>query len=179
VSREEEARFEAMVRSTRSAVLAYALRRTDAATAEEVAAETYAIAWRRFDAVPADPLPWLYAVARRVLANATRAKRRRAELVERLTWITPRGSAATVDPTDDLGEREIVRAALLRLRDADREILMLVAWEGLESARAAEALGISKEVFALRLHRARRRLDAALSDVERELGVDDNGEGSA
>ena len=57
----------------------YALRRTDAESARDVVAETFLIAWRRLSAVPADPdqvTPWLYGVARRVLANAERSRRR-------------------------------------------------------------------------------------------------------
>jgi len=56
--------------------------------------------------------------------------------------------------------------ALAGLRERDREVLLLVAWEGLEPARAAAALECSRAAFAVRLHRARRRLAAALERAE-------------
>jgi RNA polymerase sigma factor (sigma-70 family) len=49
-------------------------------------------------------------------------------------------------------------AALALLSERDQEVLVLVAWDGLDRAQAAEVLGISAGAFAVRLHRARRRL---------------------
>ena len=65
-------------------VLAYALRRTSREQAEEVLAETFIVAWRRLNEIPDDPIPWLLAVARRVLANQRRATSRREALDQRL-----------------------------------------------------------------------------------------------
>ncbi|HEY4332167.1 MAG TPA: sigma factor, partial [Ilumatobacteraceae bacterium] len=57
-------RFEAIFTACYGRVLAYAIRRSDdRATAEEATAETFVIAWRRLDAVPDDPLPWLLQTA--------------------------------------------------------------------------------------------------------------------
>jgi RNA polymerase sigma-70 factor, ECF subfamily len=70
-------------------VLAHALRRTDAGAAHDAVAETFLVAWRRFDEVPRDPLPWLYGVARRVLADQRRAGRRRASLQGRAGSVAP------------------------------------------------------------------------------------------
>ena len=54
-------------------VLRYALRRcTSAEAAEDAAAEVFLVAWRRVDEVPPDSLPWLFATARRVIANQRR-----------------------------------------------------------------------------------------------------------
>jgi RNA polymerase sigma-70 factor (ECF subfamily) len=53
--------------------------------------------------------------------------------------------------------------ALAQLPDRDRELLMLVAWEGLEPAQLARVLGVSRGTANVRLHRARRRLAAALA----------------
>jgi RNA polymerase sigma-70 factor (ECF subfamily) len=59
-------------------VLSYAARRVDHETARDVAAETFLIAWRRRDDIPADrPFPWLLNVAWNVLANEARGHRRR------------------------------------------------------------------------------------------------------
>ena len=76
------ARFDTLFTDHQRHVLAYAMRRTRTlADAEDVAAETFTIAWRKFDAIPAaEPLPWLYAVARRVLANHRRGHGRRDRL---------------------------------------------------------------------------------------------------
>lgn len=131
----------------------YALRRSDRDTAQDVVAETFAVAWRRLDAVPRDPLPWLYAVARRVLANQRRSTARREALKTALARSTA-GFAAPVD--HDLAD------ALRRLPSGDRELLTLVAWEGLSPREAAAALGCSDTACRLRLHRARRRLAALL-----------------
>jgi RNA polymerase sigma-70 factor (ECF subfamily) len=61
---------------------------------------------------------------------------------------------------------EKVEEALCALSDRDREILLLVAWDGLEPARVARALGVRPGAFAVRLHRARRRLAKLLADPD-------------
>ena len=104
------------------------MRRTQApADAEDVAAETFTIAWRKFDTIPAaEPLPWLYAVARRVLANHRRGNGRR----ERLAALLRVEDVAT--PMRAGEDRDgPVFAALATLSPADQELLRLVAWEGL------------------------------------------------
>ncbi len=78
------ARLEALYVEHGAAVHAYARRRTDPATAEDLLAETFLVAWRRLDRVPADALPWLYATAGRLLANHRRGEARRAALVARV-----------------------------------------------------------------------------------------------
>jgi RNA polymerase sigma-70 factor (ECF subfamily) len=161
---ERGAAFEALFCEHVGAVRAYALRRAPAEVAQDVVAETFLIVWRRLDEVPAQPLPWLYGVARRVLANQRRGERRGAALGERLAAAEPPQPSG--DPAERLGEREAVRAALRRLGERDREALMLVAWEGLAPEQAARAAGCSRGTFAVRLHRARARL-------ARELRVSD------
>lgn len=144
-----------------AAVRAYALRRTDSDRAQEVVAEVFVIAWRRFEDVPDDALPWLYGVARRVLANQRRGDARRAALDVRLR--EQPAARPTADPLDGLAaDTGRVHAALASLSERDREALLLIAWEGLEPAVAARATGCSRATFAVRLHRARNRLAAAL-----------------
>jgi RNA polymerase sigma-70 factor (ECF subfamily) len=143
-----------------TAVRAYALRRTDPATADDVCAEVWAIAWRRLDRIPEDALPWLFGVARRVLANQRRSERRRAALRGRLLE-TGFGWNDSVPPPAIPSDRRLADA-LASLKPADREALLLVAWEGLEPARAAAALGVSAATFSVRMHRARKRLAATL-----------------
>jgi len=161
------ARFDALFTDHQRPILAYAMRRTPTlADAEDVAAETFTIAWRKIEAVPADPLPWLYAVARRVLANHRRGRSR----LERLTALL------RVDdvPTPMLAGEDHdgpAFAALASLPPADQELLRLVAWEELGNQEIAVVLGVTPNAVAIRLHRARARFADALarSSVENDL----------
>jgi RNA polymerase sigma-70 factor, ECF subfamily len=159
-----EERFEGLFRKNYPAVRAYALRRTSGDGAQDAVAETFLVAWRRLDEVPSDALPWLYGVARRVLANQRRTTDRGAALERRLAGAAPR--LAEPDPGDSAGDAELLHLALGRLPERSREALMLVAWHGLSGARAARAAGCSHAAFAVRLHRARARLAAELAELE-------------
>jgi RNA polymerase sigma factor (sigma-70 family) len=139
-------------------VLAYALRRTSRDEAEEVVAETFLVAWRRLHEVPDDPIPWLLAVARRVLANQRRATGRRRALDQRLGSARLAESLVAQDPAEEVGQRIALDEALTHLSEWDREALLLVAWEGLDNRSAATVMSCSPAGFAVRLHRARRRL---------------------
>lgn len=135
-------------------VLAYALRRAlNEADAQDAAVETFAIAWRKIDQVPADALPWLLAVARRVIANQRRSSQRRAWLVAKLG----RHSSSPQVRVASGGEDGPALAALSRLRPDDQELLRLVAWEELDHGAIASLIGISANAVAIRLHRARKR----------------------
>jgi RNA polymerase sigma factor (sigma-70 family) len=144
------------------AVCAYVARRADVAVVEDVAAEVFAVAWRRWDSVPADARPWLLGVARRVLANERRATARRSRLAERVAR-EPVAPIVETDETIAAGARTAeVRAALGRLGSSDREVLMLVHWDGLDAGGAARVLGCSALAARARLSRARKRLRAEL-----------------
>jgi RNA polymerase sigma-70 factor (ECF subfamily) len=148
------------------AVLAYALRRTSSPEdAADVVAETFLVAWRRLDSVPSgDALPWLYGVARRVLANQRRAAHRRVRLAERLCQELPAAIQAVDPPVTTTGP---VMAALRKLSADDQEVLLLAAWEQLEPNEIAEVLGVSRIAARSRLHRARRRLaDGTAEDAD-------------
>ena len=140
-------------------VLAYALRRTDAATADDVVSEVFLIVERRLADVPADARPWLYGVARRVLANQRRSDGRRAALQTALSVLAR--DRAPVPPPQFATDTPVLQA-LAALRADDREVLMLTAWEGLDARDASAALGCSTTAFHTRLHRARTRLQAEL-----------------
>jgi RNA polymerase sigma-70 factor (ECF subfamily) len=155
--------LEALYAAYAAAVHAYARRRVDPAAAEDVVADTFLVAWRRLDALPAaDPLPWLLATARHVVANQRRGDARRAALTARIgaEAASVARSAWPERGVSDNGERLL--RALASLRPADREALLLVAWEGLTPERAAAALECSRPAFHVRLHRARRRLKTAM-----------------
>jgi RNA polymerase sigma-70 factor (ECF subfamily) len=151
---DDERRFTALFHEHYDRLLAYALRRVDADRAHEVVSETWLVAWRRLADVPDDALPWLFGVARRVIANRRRSDRRRAALIRR---VQANLTAHSVEEHVPEGSRDL-SLALARLSDGDREILMLVAWDGLDTRRAAATLGVKPAVFSVRLHRARRRL---------------------
>src|SRR5919206_59459 len=158
--------FEALYDRCAAAVLGYCLRRTSPELAEDAFAETFAVAWRRRNAIPAEPLPWLYGVARKVIANQRRSARRQAAVARRLVETTPTPSA----PDAPESSRRVV-AALARLREGDRELLLLVAWEGLKPAAAAHVLGITPARCRLRLHRARRRLERLVARADASPGT--------
>jgi RNA polymerase sigma-70 factor (ECF subfamily) len=167
---EPAARFEAIFRAHHRAVSGYALRRTNPATADDVVADTFLVCWRRLEDAPEDTLPWLYAVARRCLANRRRGAERAAALDRRVG--AAEGSQASRDPLDIVGERDAIRVAFAQLSETDREVLRLIAWEGLNDSAAARAAGCVRATFAVRLYRARRRLAAHLALLERDPQTD-------
>ena len=168
---ERSARFEAVYAAHYDAILAYAMRRVGSEAAADVVSETFLVAWRRSDQLPVDALPWLYAVARRAIANLKRSQQRRGALIERIAAgeviRTPAGQAENV-PLDP----PILASAMRRLPERDREILQLVAWEELSARRAARALGCTTAAFRVRLHRARRRLRSNLEELEATVDGD-------
>jgi RNA polymerase sigma-70 factor (ECF subfamily) len=144
------------------AVTAYA-RRRGSRDADGIAAETMSIAWRRLADVPRDePLPWLYATARNLLLAERRAARRSttAEVPEPSV---PAPELRGLDPQLD--------GALRSLGPADREALLLVAWEDLTPTQAARVLRLNPTAFRVRLLRARRRLRAALEEDRRPAAL--------
>jgi RNA polymerase sigma-70 factor (ECF subfamily) len=170
VSVSDHRHFERLFREHVGAVRAYVARR-DPGLVEDVVAETFLICWRRLDDVPHDELPWLLGVARRCLANARRSSTRRVALLERVAGQPPpAGEPAATDPR--------VAAALARLSGNDREILLLVAWDGLDRAGVARVTGSSQATVRLRLHRARRRFAAAYRASEQQAEpIFETGEG--
>jgi len=162
--RDPAARFTELFEATHRPLLAYAVRRvTDPADAADVVAEAFLVAWRRIDDVPdgADARPWMFGVARRVLANLHRGARRRLALAERL-----RAEVVEAVPAPTGGPSDVERA-MARLGDDDQELLRLVAWEELARDEIALALGISRGAVRVRLHRARRRLAEQLDELAR------------
>jgi RNA polymerase sigma-70 factor (ECF subfamily) len=138
------------------AVLAFARRRLDPDLAQDVAAETFLTAWRRFDDLTGDPLPWLYRIAGNAIANQRRSLARRRRLDDRARAMT--AGVVVPDPADAVSEAGRLSAAFSSLSERDREVLRLTCWEGLDAASAAIVLRCSTAAFKVRLHRARRRL---------------------
>ena len=161
---DDEERFERIYRENFGAVLRFASFRIDPERAKDVAAETFLVAWRRLDDVPAEPRPWLLGVARKVIADQFRSQTRRDALAARLQHSGDRDADA--DVAAELSEREQVLAAFAALRERDRDVLRLVAWDGLRPVEAAEVLGVTRLAFTVRLHRARRRLERELERTD-------------
>ena len=146
-------------------VLGYALTRTDNHTAEDVASETFLVAWRRLADLPNPPLPWLLGVARNLLLKQRYGTHRRLELTDRIISMTIADDLAAWDVAEHVVERETALAALARLSERDLEVLSLVMWHELAPRGAAKVVGCSTAAFLVRLHRARRRLTKALEEA--------------
>lgn len=144
-------------------VLRYSLQHADQGTAEDVASETFLIAWRRFPAIPDPPLPWLLGVARNLLRKHAGAGLRRRELVARIAELSSPADGLTADAGEFVAERAAALDALASLPRNDVEALTLVTWHGLAVAEAAEVVGCSTRAFTVRLSRARQRLAAAMA----------------
>jgi RNA polymerase sigma-70 factor, ECF subfamily len=192
MSMERRVRFELLYGKHAPAVKAYVLRRAAPAVADDLVAEVFVVCWRRFDEIPADPLPWLLGVARRVLSTYRRGERRGAALRQRLAddagapevvgdgvpastaaggirWQGAPGEGTLLSASSGEGGGAL-REALARLSESDRELLLLIAWEGLSPTQAAAAMGVSAATMRVRLHRARRRLARALLREDGERG---------
>jgi len=132
------------------AVRAYVRRRAVPDLVEDVVADVFVVCVRRIAEVPRDPLPWLYGVARKTLANE---RRRRAHAVEL--------AAEVAHEPEPIGDGALARA-FAALSGDDREVLRLVAWEGLALRDAAVVLGCSAVACRVRYHRAKSRLRVLL-----------------
>jgi RNA polymerase sigma-70 factor (ECF subfamily) len=161
---DRSARFRALFQEAYGPIRRWAQHRGIAgADADDLVAEVFTIAWRRFDDIPADAaIPWLYGVAKNVARNHRRSARRRAAL----QLVTP--VAAPVPAPDEPFDARALRAALDAVSHDDREILRLIAWDGLSPAELAVALGCSSTAARVRLHRARKRFAAAVTRAEQE-----------
>jgi len=159
----EEGRFERCFRADYAPVLAFAIRRlSDRGAAEDAAAETFAVAWRRRELIPEEPLPWLYAIALRVIANQRRSSERRRRLGDRLAHEADAGISPS-EPLEAIDRRDAFAHAFRHLDEDEREVLRLIAWDGLDTRDAARVLGCSTGAFRVRLHRARRKLSKQLA----------------
>ena len=159
---DREQRFERLVREHGDDVYRYLRRRHsggDATDAEDLLADVMTVAWRRLDDIPAGAeAPWLFGVARHRLSNARHRRSRRDRIA---APIRPHGAApaAEDEALADMGLRD----ALASLPEKEREALLLTAWEGLTPEELAVALGVSVNAAAVRLSKAKSRLQALLS----------------
>ena len=177
---DRQARFEEIYQAYSGLILAYAARRTgDVSDASDVVAETFTVAWRRLEDIPAgeQARPWLYGVARRVLANQRRSAKRRRRLHDRLQS-EPSGLVGSEPSDSDSPELAHIAEAFAQLTEDDRELLTLLAWDGLSREEIAAVLGCSPATVRVRLYRARKRLTQRL-DATGVKRVGDAGHGSS
>lgn len=160
--------FDAYARS----VYNHAFRLTgDWAQAEDIVSLTFLDAWRlrgKLDEEGGSPRPWLLGIATNVTRNTRRAARRHAAAVSRLPRDEVERDFAdeVAARLDDTAELALVRAALATLRRAEREVLALCVWSGLDYQAAAEALGVPVGTVRSRLSRARAKLAKHLKSTE-------------
>ena len=155
--------FVEVVRRHEVAVHGFLARRAGPQAAADLLGEVWVRAFAGrggYDPAHRDARPWLYGIARNVLRAHWRARRADG----------PAAEAAT-DPWDDVVGRldaaaraGTLAAALRTLPAAEREVLLLVAWEELTPAQAAAALGVPPGTARSRLHRARSALRLALKE---------------
>ena len=155
--------FTALYVDNHRRVYAYAVARAGRSLADEVVAETFLVAWRRFSQMPGGAaLPWLLGVARNVIRERYRDEgRQRAVAAEMLAW-----AADAPDVAAGVAERSAILTALAGLSENDREVLTLTAWDGLSTRAAAQVVNCSAPAFLVRLHRARTRLARAVAAAE-------------
>jgi RNA polymerase sigma-70 factor, ECF subfamily len=155
----DEDRFSGFYSAQFADLWRFVRRRTETGDdADDLVAETFAVAWRRrFDIPPGDDARlWLFGVARNVLANHHRDTRRRGRLHLRLVTTTAEPPSREDGPDGDLWR------ALAALPEDDRELLLLRAWDRLGATEIATVLGTTAATVSSRLHKARRRLDREL-----------------
>jgi len=144
-------------------VLAYATSLVGRQTGEDLTSETFTVAWRRVRDIPEPALPWLLGVARNLVRELRRRDSRQYALAAAEGQRISSGARTDVgDIATDVTGREAALQALASLAEADRELLTLIAWHGLTAKQAARVLGCTTATLAVRLHRARRRLERAL-----------------
>jgi RNA polymerase sigma-70 factor (ECF subfamily) len=158
-----------MYASTYADVLRFAQRRVHPSHAEDVAAEAFAVAWRRIDEAPRRPdevRAWLFGIARHCLMNAARGQDRREALAVRLARAPSNAAPTSAEDADLVLQRIDLGAAWRRLSDGEQEVLALTVFDGLTSPQAARVLGISSGSYRLRLMRARSALRRQLDVPE-------------
>lgn len=166
-----EQRFSELFAETYAPVLRFIERRVHPSHAEDIAAEVFVVAWRRLDDVPDgldDARAWLFGVARLTLLAGLRGQRRREALAVRIARNhAARNEGIALDP-DLVARRLDLEQAWARLSAGHQEVLSLTVWDGLDSPRAAQVLGISPVAYRLRLSRARRALRALAESLPQD-----------
>lgn len=152
--------FEVLYRTHYGAVARYVQRRCPEDEVNDVVAETFTTAWRKLDDALDGGLPWLYRTAAWTLQNSRRAGDRRDATLHLLKTLA---STTAAESPDLRAEYADLVAALGSLSVTDREVVYLAYWEQLEPRHIAQVMGCTSATAAVRLHRARRRLQRAFT----------------
>jgi len=157
----DKAEFDVRLEALMPSLLSYFIRRvTPREDAADCLSETMIILWRRQSSVPRDSdgfRSWGFGIAKNVLANQRRGQIRQMRLGDRL-----RNELAVDAPRAEEVSAE-VEIALDALKSTDRELVTLVAWDGLGVAEAGTVLGLRPAAARARYSRARARLRAMLA----------------
>jgi RNA polymerase sigma-70 factor (ECF subfamily) len=156
---DETERFRDLYARSQDQIFAFSARRTSSfEDAADVFAETFLVAWRKIDQIPDGEasILWLYVTCRQELANQYRKSRRRSELLNEMG--AGLEAEFLADQEASMGSALVARELLWRLPEGSREILMLAAWEGLNSSEIGQVLDCSAVAARIRLHRARNQL---------------------
>jgi len=142
------------------------------AEVDDIVADTFVVAWRRFADLPVDwARGWLIGVARNVVRSRHRKLRRATNFLEQLIDLRPSCTTMLAGDQMPLEDLDVLKAAFARLSGADQEILLLAGPYELPPQEIAIALGLKANAVGVRLHRARARLRAA-----REAETPDHGQ---
>jgi RNA polymerase sigma-70 factor (ECF subfamily) len=151
-----------------AAIHRYLARRLGADLADELAAETFAVAFAkrgRYDLAVADARPWLFGIATKLAHRHWRREERELRAYAR-TGVDPAAPApddAVAARADSVRAGRVLAAGLAALTAKERDVLLLSTWQQLAQPEIAVALGIAPGTVKSRLHRARTRLRQALA----------------
>jgi RNA polymerase sigma factor (sigma-70 family) len=157
--------FARVVATHRRALLRYGLRRLDDhGDAEDIVAETYVVAWRRWDAKPPrdEEIFWLYGIASRVLSNQRRSQSRSLRLEGRLAFERELDQESPRYSEEDV---EQLMQALGSLSPDEQELIQLAYWEKLSYREIGLVLDCSEKAAGIRLSRARQKLRNRLNET--------------
>lgn len=152
------ARFEEVYAACEPAVRSYCGRRLHADRVDDAVADVFAVVWRKAAHIPAEPMPWVYGIAHRVLYHQWRQVGRLRRLDAKLGSVTHGDATDAAEIVLQHEEYRMVLAAAARLPLVDQEILRLSLWEELTGDQIASVLGINANAAKQRALRARRRL---------------------
>ena len=171
--RAEPDRFAEVFDAYHGEIYRYVASRLSIAQADDLAAETFLIAFRtraRFDGAATQVRAWLYGIATNLIRRHRRDEERKYRALarsEQTAWISDEEPADQVVSRVSAGRAQRRLAAALRsLKPRDRDVLLLSALGELSYAEVAEALGIPPGTVGSRLTRARRAVRSAFNEID-------------
>ena len=167
----EPERFSAIFDRHAPHIMRYLAHRVGRQTADDLVAETFLVAFRarkKYDVDRPDARPWLYGIATNLVRRRQREDGREHRLRAAIVPEPDTGGHAdrVAEQVTAAAMNQSLGAALAGLSSGDRDVLLLVAWEGLTYDEVARALDIPVGTVRSRLNRARRRVRAALTAKE-------------